>query len=57
MKNILVAFVLILQLCPSAFAASAGPADFDKPQPITIEGYTDHAMEPFLSREKPGHIH
>ncbi len=32
-------------------SAHAGPSDFLAPQPVTIRGYTDHAMEPFLSRD------
>ncbi len=30
--------------------AHAGPADFHTPEPVTIKGYSDHAMEPFISR-------
>lgn len=35
----------------AAFSASDGPADFDDPVDVVIEGYDDHAMEPFISRD------
>lgn len=48
----------LVGLCAAAVAhaAAAGQetpdwADYRDPQPVRIEGYDDHAMEPFLSRD------
>jgi hypothetical protein len=35
----------------SFFQAAALAVCFGQPQPVTIEGYRDHAMEPFISRD------
>ena len=44
---------VIAALLSIAFAAPAfaGPADFHAPEPVTVSGYSDHLMEPFLSRD------
>jgi len=39
--------VLLLMLA----ASDASAADFARPEPVRIEGYDDHAMEPFLTRD------
>jgi len=42
---------LIVFLALLSLAAPAGAADFGHPEPVHIEGYDDHAMEPFLTRD------
>ena len=42
-------FGLAIALAPMTTAA--GAADFANPEPVDIEGYSGHVMEPFLSRD------
>jgi Tol biopolymer transport system component len=37
--------------CKPAEAPEPQPGDFANPQRVTIQGYSDHAMEPFISRD------
>jgi len=37
--------------CEPAAAPEPQPGDFANPQRVTIQGYSDHAMEPFISRD------
>lgn len=46
-----VIFVFCLGLLFALPSATADPTDFQAPEPVTILGYDDHAMEPFLSRD------
>lgn len=45
MRAALLALLLLVGM------ARAGPADFEPPRSVAIEGHDDHAMEPFLSRD------
>jgi Tol biopolymer transport system component len=37
--------------CEPAETTEPQPGDFANPQRVTIQGYSDHAMEPFISRD------
>lgn len=44
--------VIVCCIPPPAEAPAQSPSDaFQNPQPVTIQGYNDDAMEPFLSRD------
>jgi Tol biopolymer transport system component len=55
LRYALLALVLLLIAvgggCLKAEAPEPQPGDFSKPQRVTIQGYSDHAMEPFISRD------
>ncbi len=37
--------------CEKAETTELQPGDFANPQRVTIQDYSDHAMEPFISRD------
>ncbi|MEM7741519.1 MAG: hypothetical protein AAF225_12055 [Pseudomonadota bacterium] len=45
------AFALLALALLTLTPAKAGIADFDEPVDVALVGYSDHAMEPFLSRD------
>src|SRR5215470_3861503 len=55
LDNITIALWLALTACQSAGIATSQKelvyADFGNPERITIRGYSDHAMEPFITRD------
>src|SRR5512136_2693152 len=51
---ILALFLLLVAAgggCQPAETPEPQPGDFANPQRVTIQGYSDHAMEPFISRD------
>lgn len=46
-----IAAALLCAVALNAQSAKADPAAFEPPEPVRIEGYDGHAMEPFLSRD------
>lgn len=48
--------VLALLRCAGACSAATVNTEFSAPTKVTINGYTDHAMEPSISRDVPGNI-
>jgi Tol biopolymer transport system component len=47
-----VGVILLLQFCTAKPAAQTPTSRlFDRPQRVTLRGYDDHAMEPFLTRD------
>jgi hypothetical protein len=50
-RQLAATIAVLLCVALPARAQDPGPAAFDKPQPVVIEGYGGHAMEPFLSRD------
>ncbi|MEZ5997642.1 MAG: hypothetical protein R3B98_02990 [Hyphomonas sp.] len=43
--------IMLALLAVSRLPALAGPADFEAPEPVELQGYEGDAMEPFLSRD------